>query len=94
MPNSPVQAIYAFETPSSTEWAAPASLPQFAPSRFVNIAKTMAAKRAALKAYAGEMRKFPHPRSFEAIEALAHWRGATAGFPAAEAFEVVRERLP
>jgi N-acetylglucosamine malate deacetylase 1 len=94
MPGSSVQAIYAFETPSSTEWAAPSSLPQFAPVRFVNIEQALPAKRAALKAYANEMREFPHPRSLEAIEALGRWRGATAGFRAAEAFEIVRERLP
>jgi hypothetical protein len=37
------------------------------------------------------MRPFPHPRSFEAIEALAAWRGASAGLKAAEAFTVIRD---
>jgi len=33
------------------------------------------------------MRAWPHPRSYRGIEALAHWRGASAGKHAAEAFE-------
>jgi hypothetical protein len=51
----------------------------------------MHAKCEALKAYAEEMRSFPHPRSVEAVSALAAWRGATAGLKAAEAFMVVRD---
>ncbi|MGE0734850.1 MAG: PIG-L deacetylase family protein [Alphaproteobacteria bacterium] len=89
-----VRAIYAFETPSSTEWAPPAAFPAFAPNRFVDIAATLDTKLAALRCYRGEMRAFPHPRSPEAIEALARWRGASSGFAAAEAFEIVRERVP
>ena len=49
------------------------------------------AKMKALACYAGEMRPFPHPRSVEAIEALARWRGASAGLQAAEAFHVIRQ---
>ena len=37
------------------------------------------------------MRKFPHPRSEEAIIALAKFRGSSSGFNLAEAFEVIRE---
>lgn len=51
-------------------------------------------KRRALEAYKEEMRAFPHPRSFEAVNALAAWRGASAGLNAAEAFMVVREVAP
>jgi hypothetical protein len=36
--------------------------------------------------YKDEIRNFPHPRSLEAIDALAKWRGSTSGFGAAEAF--------
>jgi N-acetylglucosamine malate deacetylase 1 len=91
MPGSTVRRIYAMEVPSSTEWASPDPSNAFAPSRFVDISAVRETKRAALEAYAEEMRPFPHPRSFEAIEALAKWRGATAGLAAAEAFMVVRE---
>ena len=42
---------------------------------------------------AGEVRDFPHPRSIDAVKALAAWRGAASGMTAAEAFQLVRERL-
>jgi hypothetical protein len=63
----------------------------FTPSRFVDISAFQTIKRQALEAYVEEMRAFPHPRSFEAIDALTKWRGATAGLSAAEAFMVLRE---
>jgi hypothetical protein len=37
------------------------------------------------------MHPFPHARSVEGLEALARWRGVSAGVQAAEAFTVVRE---
>ena len=79
------------EVPSSTEWAAPSAGDAFLPSRFVDISAVQDIKRRALEAYAEEMRPFPHPRSFEAVEALAKWRGASAGLSAAEAFMVLRD---
>lgn len=45
----------------------------------------------ALAAYKEELRAFPHPRSVQAAEALARWRGATCGVFAAEAFVVGRK---
>jgi LmbE family N-acetylglucosaminyl deacetylase len=91
LPDSRVRRIYSMEVPSSTEWSSPHSADGFAPTRFVDISATNETKRHALEAYAEEMRPFPHPRSFEAINALAMWRGASAGLRAAEAFMVVRE---
>ena len=82
-----MRRIYAMEVASSTEWSGNA----FTPTRFVDISATLQAKRHALEAYAEEMRPFPHPRSYEAVDALAIWRGATVGLRAAEAFVVVRE---
>lgn len=93
LPGCPVQAVYTFETPSSTEWASASIGDAFRPSRFVDVTAQMPAKRAALEAYEYEMRPFPHARSIEAVEALARWRGAGAGTHAAEAFMVVHERL-
>jgi LmbE family N-acetylglucosaminyl deacetylase len=90
LPGSALRAVYAYETPSSTEWAGD-GLPAFRPTRFVDIAATLDLKMKALDAYAAEMRPFPHPRSAEAVMALARWRGATAGLAAAEAFAVLRE---
>lgn len=91
LPGSPVRAIYAFEVPSSTDWSMPSIGPNFQPQRFVDVTDTMVRKRRALAAYADEMREFPHSRSVDALDALARWRGSTAGFQAAEAFEILRE---
>lgn len=91
LPGSRIEAIYTFETMSSTEWSGPAAGSAFLPSRFVNIASTMDKKIAALKEYDVEMRPFPHARSIEAVEALASYRGATSGMERAEAFAVIRE---
>jgi N-acetylglucosamine malate deacetylase 1 len=87
----PVQRIYSWETNSSTEWATPEIGPGFVPNRFVEISDTLDKKRESIDCYAEEMRPFPHPRSWQAIEALARWRGATSGLLAAEAFQVIRE---
>lgn len=90
---SSVKAIYAFETPSSTEWGPVDSGPYFNPTRFVDISDYLELKLSTISAYENEMRVFPHPRSYEAIEALWTWRGAQVGMKAAEAFVVVRECL-
>ncbi|WP_081910364.1 PIG-L deacetylase family protein [Thermopetrobacter sp. TC1] len=90
-PGSTVQAIYAFEVPSSTEWAPVGTLPAFNPTRFIDISENMKQKREALECYSKEIRSWPHARSFEAVEALAKVRGACVGLEAAEAFMVIRE---
>jgi N-acetylglucosamine malate deacetylase 1 len=90
MPGSSVRAIYAAETLSSTEWAIPTAANAFIPDHFVAVDQQMSRKMAALKAYAGEMRAFPHARSYQAVEALAQYRGAQVGVPAAEAFMTMR----
>ena len=87
----PVQDLLFFEVPSSTEWQPPGSAEPFNPSWFVDISATLATKLEALGAYADELRAFPHPRSLKAVEALATWRGATAGMGAAEAFILGRK---
>ena len=45
----------------------------------------------ALEAYAEELRAWPHPRSLQGVDHLAHWRGATVGVDAAEAFMLGRQ---
>lgn len=90
MPGRSVRAIYGFEVPSSTEWMFGSRCP-FQPNRFVDVSAFVTAKLAALQCYEDEMRPFPHPRSARAVEALAVWRGATAGLDAAEAFTVIRQ---
>lgn len=91
LPHSPVRAIYAFETLSSSEWAFHSTEIPFSPSRFENISDVLDLKLKALECYEIEMREFPHPRSLDAVEALARYRGSTVGFLAAEAFAICRE---
>ena len=93
LPGSSLLLIAAFEVLSSTEWTTPSAAKVFVPRLFVDISATMDRKLAALRSYQEEMRAFPHPRSSQTVRALAAYRGATAGFEAAEAFDIVRIRL-
>jgi LmbE family N-acetylglucosaminyl deacetylase len=90
IPGSCVKELLYFEVPSSTEWRPAHSMPPFTPNFFVDISASLDRKLRALEAYACEMRPFPHPRSIETLTHLAHWRGATIGRAAAEAFEIGR----
>ena len=81
--------IFAFEVASSTEWA---TRDNFNPSHFVNIDDFLDEKLDLMCLYEQEIRSFPHPRSLEAIDALAKWRGSTSGFRAAEAFVPMHTR--
>lgn len=92
-PQHSVKNLLFFEVPSSTEWRPPASGMYFAPNYFYDVAAFLEKKLEALHAYEPEMRTFPHPRSIEAVEHLARWRGATIGFAAAEAFVLGRAIL-
>ena len=83
-----VEKIYAFETPSSTEWNFPNS---FSPNYFIDISKELVSKVNAMEKYVDEIRTFPHPRSSEALEIIAKRWGTVCGFHAAEAFQLVRE---
>ena len=89
-PQHPVKNLLFFEIPSSTEWRPAASGTYFTPNYFYDVTGYMAQKLEALRAYAPEMRNFPHPRSIEAVEYLARWRGASVGCAAAEAFMLGR----
>lgn len=90
-PGQSVRAIYAFETPSSTDWMVAGVESAFAPRRFVDIADSVSRKLDALRMYDQEMRPYPHARSLEAVEALARVRGASVGMEYAEAFDVLRQ---
>jgi LmbE family N-acetylglucosaminyl deacetylase len=90
MAGQPVREIYAFEVPSSTEWAFQRLGPTFRPNVFVDVTRTLENKIAAMSCYEAETRKFPHPRSPEALRAIAVRWGSVAGCQAAEAFELMR----
>jgi len=89
VPGQSVRAVLSFEVPSSSEWAFSDVVPE-SPNFAVSIADQIDRKLAALDAYAMEMHDPPHPRSQEAVRALATWRGAQHGFAFAEAFTLVR----
>ena len=88
-----IEAIYAFEIASSTEWNFRHDN-IFRPNVFINISGDGIDKKiAAMEAYASEIREFPHPRSVTYLRALATVRGGQSGMMAAEAFELVYERI-
>ena len=93
-PNVPaLKLVLYMEVPSSTEWSFDSSSNRFTPNYFVEVGKEgIELKLKALKAYKGVMRPYPHPRSDEAIEGLAAYRGAQSGCNYAEAFELVFKR--
>jgi LmbE family N-acetylglucosaminyl deacetylase len=82
-----IQAIYAFDTASSTEWAYPRT---FIPDTWVDISSTLAVKLEAMGCYKSEVRAYPHPRSLEALDYRAKAWGNQACLPAAEVFMTVR----
>ncbi len=89
-PGHPVRQLLFFEVASNTEWRPPGFVAGFLPNCFYDIERYLGRKLDALRAYSTEIRPFPHPRSAEAVEHLARWRGATVGHRAAEAFVVGR----
>jgi LmbE family N-acetylglucosaminyl deacetylase len=50
----------------------------------------MEKKLAALRCFKSQIRPSAHPRSIDAVTALAKWRGAQIGVEAAEAFVLLR----
>lgn len=86
----PVKRIYAFETPSSTEWNFRYSEP-FCPNVFFDVTDTLEAKVKGMACYRSEGMLSPHPRSPEALRALGRYRGSIVGVEFAEGFELLRE---
>jgi LmbE family N-acetylglucosaminyl deacetylase len=83
--------VLAYETVSETEFGlSPASV--FQPNFFVNISDYLERKLEIMAVYKSELGEFPFPRSVRAVRSLAEWRGANAGYQAAEAFELLRAR--
>jgi LmbE family N-acetylglucosaminyl deacetylase len=87
-----VKRVLAYETLSETDFGLVTGQ-GFRPNLFVNIEPYLDDKLRAMAVYASELGEFPFPRSHEAIRALATLRGVASGFKAAEAFELLRERL-
>jgi LmbE family N-acetylglucosaminyl deacetylase len=86
-----VKSIFSFETPSSTEWQAFNYPNYFQPNFFFSIsAKNLQSKINAMESYELEKRKYPHPRSPEALKIQAQRWGVVIGTEYAEAFMMIR----
>lgn len=84
------KAIYAYETLSETGWNYPSPDMVFVPTFWEDITLYLSAKKAAMALHKSQLRDAPNPRSLEAIDALAKYRGASVCCEAAEAFVLVR----
>ena len=87
-----IKRVLMYETTSETEF----NFVQgriFKPNVFVDISKYIDTKVEIMKVYESEIGKHPFPRSKKNIRALATFRGSQSGFEAAEAFELVYERV-
>ncbi|MGN0171320.1 MAG: PIG-L deacetylase family protein [Acutalibacteraceae bacterium] len=90
----PLKELWYMEVPSATEWGLNKGLNGFDPTVFVEVGKEGVDKKIeALSLYRGVMRDYPHPRSREALEGLAAFRGAQAGVQYAEAFQCAMRRV-
>lgn len=85
-----IEAVYAFDTASSTEWAYPRT---FAADTWVDISETLETKIAAMACYESEVREYPHPRSLEALRHRAEAWGNQHCLGAAEVFMTIRRTL-
>ncbi len=90
----PINELWFMEVPSATEWSVNSALNRFHPNIYIEVGKkNVEIKIKALNAYRGVMRDYPHPRSKQAIEGLAAYRGAQSGCNYAEAFECAFRRI-
>ena len=85
-----IKKVLAYETLSETEWNTPSVNNAFMPNVWVDISEELDGKISAMECYKSQLHAFPHPRSLDAIRALAQYRGSTVGVQAAEAFMLVR----
>ncbi|KAA2245347.1 PIG-L family deacetylase [Chitinophaga agrisoli] len=86
-----VKTIITFETPSGTEWRASSDPRHFIPNLFIEVSPAdLEAKMKGMEAYEFEKRKYPHPRSPEALTILAQRWGIVIGRKYAEAFTLIR----
>ena len=87
-----VKSIYMYEVPSSTDQSPQLPESSFMPNYYVNIKSSIEKKIKAYRCYKAEKRKFPNPRSEQALRILAQKRGVEAGMEYAEAYMLLRNR--
>ena len=86
-----IKIVAAYETLSETHWNAPHIEPNFTPNWVIDISDHIEIKLEALKCYKSQIFEFPSPRSVEAVEALAKFRGTQAGFGYGEGMHIIRK---
>ncbi len=91
---NPIREFWYMEVLSATDWSVNSSMNRFEPNMFIEVGREgVDIKIKALSEYVGVMREYPHPRSVEAINGLAAYRGSQAKCNYAEAFESVFRRV-
>lgn len=83
-----IERVYAFETPSETEWGIPYD---FSPNYFVEVSQDLESKLRAMKCYASQSPGAGHPRSIEHLRLRALYWGQCMLMEAAEPFVLLRE---
>ncbi len=84
-----IKKILAYETLSETNFNL-IKKNAFFPNYYEDISQFMKQKIKSLKIYKSEIKKFPFPRSIDAIKALAKLRGSEIGVRYAESFEILK----
>lgn len=90
-PSQNVQAVYCYQVPSSTEWAAGVPKNMFVPNVFEEISLYYEKKQQAIMAYSMEIRDYPHPRSLEVVKLYDEVMGKRNGLNLAEGFMLIRK---
>ena len=86
-----IEILAAYETLSETHWNAPHIEPNFTPNWIIDISEFISIKLEALNCYQSQISDFPGPRSIEAVEALAKFRGTQSGFSYGEGMHIIRK---
>jgi len=87
-----IQKVMMYETLSETEFNF-LDKRNFNPNVFINISDYLDNKIETMQLYESEIDDFPFPRSEKNIRSLSAFRGSQSGYEAAEAFELVYERI-
>lgn len=85
-----IKQVLMYECISETEFGANLAEHVFLPNYFVDISAYFSKKMEITAVYESEIGTHPFPRSMRNMEALATFRGATAGVEYAEAFQLVK----
>jgi LmbE family N-acetylglucosaminyl deacetylase len=82
-----IESVYAYETPSETEWGIPYD---FSPNTFVDITTTLETKLEAMACYGSQSPSPEHPRSLEHLRLRARYWGNCMLLEAAEPLVLLR----